>query len=89
MKLLLDAGAEVDRENVNGMTPLHLVAIKDHTKVLKILLGREAGVDKADKTGNTSLKIAKCKVQILLNAGADIEKADSLGMTPLCTCAGL
>ena len=56
MKLLIDAGAEVDKiEKVRGFTPLHLAAKKDQKEVFKLLLDGGARVDTENIRKNTPL----------------------------------
>ena len=56
VKLLIDAGAEVDKiEKVRGFTPLHLAAKKDQKEVFKLLLDGGARVDTENIRKNTPL----------------------------------
>jgi ankyrin repeat protein len=51
VKTLLAAGAEVDKADNHGMTPLYWASCHGHVEVVKTLLAAEAEVDKADSTG--------------------------------------
>jgi ankyrin repeat protein len=50
-KLLLDAGAAVDPENKNGMTPLMVAANRGNIEIVQALLVKGASVTKTDYTG--------------------------------------
>lgn len=95
VKILLEAGA-----NVNGTTsiramPLHNAAGQDSPEIVKILLEAGAHVNAAtglratplhntaERTRGHCLEIAK----ILLEAGADVNAQDHRGATPLHTAA--
>lgn len=47
--MLLEAGANANKADNNGLNSLHAAALKDHEAVVKVLL--KAGVD-ANKAGN-------------------------------------
>jgi ankyrin repeat protein len=75
VKLLLNAGADVEAKDADGYFALFIAAQEGHPKVVKLLL--DAGADK-DKTANgqTSLSIATNNghtevVQLLLDARTD------------------
>jgi ankyrin repeat protein len=48
VKTLLAAGAEVDKADSDGMTPLYWASRYGHVEVVKTLLAAEAEVDKAN-----------------------------------------
>lgn len=48
LKILIDAGADINERGSNGWTPLHLAAIRDDEKSMQILL--EAGADRSIRT---------------------------------------
>ncbi len=48
LRLLLDAGADINERGINGWTPLHLAALRDDTASMRILL--EAGADRTITT---------------------------------------
>jgi ankyrin repeat protein len=50
-QLLLDAGAAVDPENKNGMTPLMQAASRGNIEIVNALLAKGANVAKTDYTG--------------------------------------
>ncbi|MDH4457977.1 MAG: ankyrin repeat domain-containing protein [Nevskia sp.] len=61
MKLLLDAGANVNAQNDRGITALYFAAATGHEAQVKLLLARGADFKIASKTGWTPLRIAKVK----------------------------
>lgn len=48
LRLMLDEGAEVDVENRNHRTALHVSCMKDHLSVVRLLLSRGASLEKRD-----------------------------------------
>ncbi|XP_078576145.1 uncharacterized protein LOC144861899 [Branchiostoma floridae x Branchiostoma japonicum] len=55
---LLKAGAEVDKADEDGTTPLSIAAQNGHLEVVQQLLNTGANVEKADKDGFTPLFVA-------------------------------
>ena len=92
-KLLLEAGADKDIADDEGMTPLHYAAFKGHFDCLRLLLEAGADKDRADEDGGTPLHRAatggaKDCLVLLLEAGADKDRASNGGRTPLhCTAS--
>ncbi|PQE03833.1 Vegetative incompatibility HET-E-1 protein [Rutstroemia sp. NJR-2017a BBW] len=92
-QLLLDAGADIEAENVGGMVPLCWAAM-NNDEVLTILL-LDAGANKEARNyaeQRTPLLWAvgygrEAVTKLLLEAGADIEARDSNGHTPLLRAA--
>ena len=86
MRLLLDKGAEVDRANQNGATPLFIACEKNHVDAARLLLEKGANeVDQADKDGRTLLYMVCEKghvdaARLLLERGAVFEH----GISALC-----
>jgi ankyrin repeat protein len=94
-ELLLARGAEVDPENLYGMTPLHLV---ESPQLALLLLGSGAQLEARDVRGMTPLHFARSKelAKALMDRGADVNVRDRRGLTPVdmtgvaeCTPAGL
>ena len=87
-KLLLDAGADPNKERNDGATPLFCAAAEGHTDIVLLLLNAGADVDKANISGYTPLHQAITwdrtdVTELLLNRGADFNKADKWRRTPL------
>jgi len=61
MKLLLDAGADINKRNRIGWTPLHAAVYNDNEACTKLLLEAGADKDKADNDGLTALSLAAKK----------------------------
>ena len=74
---LLQAGAKVNVQLKNGNTPLHLAAIHDNDKIIKLLLQHKAKINIfSNEKGATPLYNAAYRgnehaVEALLEAGAD------------------
>jgi ankyrin repeat protein len=87
-KCLIDRGADVNKANNSGGTPLSAASCNGHLEVVRALLGAKAEVNKADIGGWTPLYWASIQghleiVRALLDAKAEVNKADNRGMTPL------
>ncbi|XP_041937519.1 ankyrin repeat domain-containing protein 50 [Alosa sapidissima] len=92
VRLLLEAGAEVDGCDAEGRTALRAAAWGGHEEILLTLLHHGAQVDRADREGRTPLTAAafmghRDAVEILLDAGADVNLADGDGRTALSVAA--
>ena len=55
---LLDRGADVDSQVINGTTALHQAAMNGHVNVVKVLLKAGADVEIREEEGNTALHLA-------------------------------
>jgi len=88
VRLLLDAGANVDKADSDGWTPLQIASQKGHLDIVRVLVEEGADKDKVDSWGRTPLSVASQNghleiVRLLVDAGADKDKANSWGSTPL------
>ena len=88
VRLLIEQGADKDKCDCNGITPLYWASCGGHLDVAQYLVEQGATLDKANSSGNTPLIIATVfgKVEVaryLLEQGADRDKADNYGNTPL------
>ncbi|KAE8342246.1 hypothetical protein BDV24DRAFT_130587 [Aspergillus arachidicola] len=91
VKLLVDAGVDINYQDEQGETALHVAARFGHHMCAKILLegsdDQKADTELAEHTYSwTPLFIASVDgsmsvVNLLIEAGADLEKADSSGWT--------
>lgn len=98
VRLLLDAGADVNRRNAGGMTALSWATCSNHPEIVSLLLSAGALVNvpttncgaalhSYSRTGCTELHMAALHgstacIPLLLAAGADIEAQDMFGRTP-------
>ena len=89
VKLLLDAGVDLNKADIDGETPLYWASVKDHQDVVKMLLDAGADPDMANnKDEKTPLYQAAESgleevVKLLLHAGANPNKYDEEGISPL------
>jgi ankyrin repeat protein len=88
---LLEHGADANKANADGMTPLHAVAVTpgapQKTQVMEMLVKHGANIDATNKNGTTPLHIAaatsnKEVLDLLLRKGADPVRRDKEGRTP-------
>ena len=80
VKVLLDAGADIDVKDDNGLTPLYWAAFDSSKDVLDLILAR----------GNyaNTIHLAACRgdlsrVKTLIKEGTDVNARDGFGCTPL------
>ena len=62
MKMLLDAGAELNTVNSNGSTALHCAAEAGNLRCLELLLQAGATISTRNNEGKTA--IALCRIQV-------------------------
>ena len=88
VKFLVSKGADVNKADNQGWTPLQSAARQRHDGMVKLLIELGADVNLADSSGTTPLLAAIARdhipsIKVLLEHGADIEKAGPEGYRPL------
>ena len=88
VKILIEAGADVNSKNIFEKTPLHYASIKNNASIVSILLEKGANVDAVSDENTTSLMMAaQCGhlevVKLLLVAGANRELKNNYGWSAL------
>jgi ankyrin repeat protein len=84
VELLVKAGAEVNKPDSHGQTPLRVAARNGRTDIVKFLLSKGAEVDTKGNDGATPLEHAASKghldiVKLLVEKGANINLQDKEG----------
>jgi len=92
VRILLDAGADINRRDPDGNTPLWNAYLMDRREILRLLLDRGANVniplDDGEYMLTRAIDFDKEEVaQLLIDHGADPNRADDLGKTPLICAA--
>jgi ankyrin repeat protein len=84
VRLLVEAGAEVNYTGAGGGTPLQIAANRDWPEVVAFLLAHGADPNLPDGSGMTPAFEATAGVlRMLVKAGARVNVRDSRGFTPL------
>lgn len=90
LRMILDAGADIDVHDTDGDTALSIAALSGHLPSLKLLLDRGASVDNVNfgYSSSTPLALASLNgyeeiVQALIGAGADVNRKNNAGDTAL------
>ena len=89
--MLLDPGAELERADDEGMTPLMVAAQVVDSDLIAFLADRDADLEARDYEGRTALHRSADwplesmlpAVQALIEAGAQLDARDREGLTPL------
>ncbi|XP_064630668.1 serine/threonine-protein phosphatase 6 regulatory ankyrin repeat subunit A-like isoform X2 [Lineus longissimus] len=96
VKILLSAGAQVNKTGGYGDSPLFKAALHGRTEMIRTLLDAGADINLANFDGLTPLNICvtdfivhnkECAVKLLLDSGADIRSCDRKGHTALHVAA--
>ena len=87
-RLLLEHGADINAQNKDGRTPLHVAAENGRVEVVRVLHEHGANIGAEDDAGRTPLHLAASygsvqTVHVLLEYGANIGANDNEGRTPL------
>jgi ankyrin repeat protein len=88
VKFLVGKGADVNKINDQGATPLTSAARQRHPEMVELLIGLGADVNQPNKDGMTPLIAAVMRdhvptIKVLLEKHADIEKPGPEGYRPL------
>lgn len=88
VKLLIDTGVEIDKQDNQGISALHLASKFASPKVLSLLLENGANIQLRDAKGNSSLHYASEgkypeNLGILIQSGLDVNTANEQADTPL------
>lgn len=87
VRIIIDRGADINRQSLIGSTPLHEAVKTGSVQISGILLRAGADVNSTDYQGNTplheivywnSLNLA----ELLISSGADINKKNLVGRSP-------
>ena len=91
--MLLDAGADPNAKNDEGMAPLFRAAAYGHPElelfgnpeIAQLLISRGADVNTRDNNGVTALHCCHSEqvAEVLINAGADVNAITDFGHSPL------
>ncbi|QBG47646.1 hypothetical protein EGM51_09665 [Verrucomicrobia bacterium S94] len=81
-------GADVNRKNKQGWTPLHFATVRGQTECAEVLVAKGAELDERTGTLKTPLHLAADRgyleiVKLLAESGADLGAEDDEGWTPL------
>jgi ankyrin repeat protein len=93
VRLLLEAGADIHKEESCGWTPLSLACHRGYTNIVKEMVRTRESLDKkTGPVGQTALIAAASQghhgvVALLLAEGVDVNLTDDLGQTPLMLAA--
>ena len=83
IKLLIDAGANLEAVDLNGYTTLQFAANFANAEIVSLLVDAGANVNAVTNYGSTALHLAASDcVEVLLAAGADIDVRDNSGRGP-------
>ncbi|XP_071384146.1 protein phosphatase 1 regulatory subunit 16A [Centroberyx affinis] len=92
VRALLQSGADVNTQDDNGATLLHIASANGYLTVAELLLENRSQVETKDSDGWTPLHAASCwgqiqMVELLVSHGASLNSKSILEETPLDVCA--
>lgn len=92
VKMLLDAGAHIDRYDMDGTTPLMCACMGNDPETVFLLMRRRANLALVDSFGRSAMFYAATHegalvVRALAHAGLGINDRDAAGQTPLMAAA--
>lgn len=92
-KLLVDAGADINEKDYNGITALWYATQNGEYEMARILIDKGADIEIRNAYGNTPLSNAVYyyrrnehggdMIKLLIDAGADINAENDYGVSPL------
>lgn len=88
VRVLLDAGADIEDRNSHGRTALHVAAERGNINCMELLLSKGAMPSASDHEGMTPLHLAAgarqlLAIKLLILWGAAIDATSHVGFTPL------
>jgi len=88
LKYFVSKGADVNLKDVNGFTPLHVMAVIWRIDLVEFLVSQGANVNAKSNNGFTPLHLPAGYgridvVKFLVSKGADVNAKDNDGVTPL------
>lgn len=86
VKMLVDAGADVDLPSIHGSTPLMMAGYKGHLDCMRILINAAADVNKRDERGWSALDhsintASTSPLKLLIEAGVNVDHVSNDGCT--------
>lgn len=88
IRMLVDAGADLNATDPEGVTALHAAALNGSINVLKLLIDKNAKLDMQDVEGSTPLLLAMLQsrhtaAKCLIESGADLNVKNKYGEAPI------
>ncbi|MDX1900727.1 MAG: ankyrin repeat domain-containing protein [Gammaproteobacteria bacterium] len=87
VRILLEAGANIDHRDIDGETPLMYAVLNGSLGMVQALINHKANIRLTNMKGETALHFAVKedihKVRALIDAGADVNDENDDGQTPL------
>jgi len=91
VRLLLEAGANVNHKSRLGETPLHYAVSNNREDIVHIIMEFRPNLHHQDNVGDTALnsfnsegEVPISMIRMLINGGSDIETRSNSRETPLC-----